>query len=307
MSVTFTLNSIPSAHPERPYTPTYIWESQKEAKAIIHLVHGVGETPLAFEGLVKWFTQEGYHVIAHDHIGHGPLAQANKRLGYFGVDSAADIMALDLRNVVQAMKKRYPGLDYFLLAHSMGSLVSRVYLNRYENVTGACFTGVVTSTAFLPILQAISKTALGIFPQESYNYRLHRAIFGGNKSVEQLAKWYPRPDGSDPEWDLEAFVLTNDAYRAIVDLIYQANKKDSLKHLRNDFPLATMSGEEDPFLGGERGLRFLSKDFKRAGLKNSRLYLFPGRQHDLLNSHNPRTIYIEIDTWFKELMQKNHA
>lgn len=305
MSATFTLNSIPSAHPQRPYTPTYIWESKQKAKAIIHLVHGVGETPLAFNRLVEWFTKEGYHVVSHDHIGHGPLAQAEKRLGYFGVDSAADTMALDLRNVVQAIKKRYPALDYFLLAHSMGSLVSRIYLNRYENVTGACFTGVVTSTAFLPFMQALSKTALGLFQQDSYNYRLHRAIFGKNKSAEQLAKWYPKADGSVPEWDLEAFVLTNDAYRSIVDLIYQANKKDGLKNLRKNFPLATMSGEEDPFLGGERGVRFLSNDFRRAGLKNSRLYLFPGRQHDLLNSRDPQLIYIEIDRWFKELMQKS--
>ena len=75
----------------------------------------------------------GYISVIHDHRGHGKSVKDAVDLGYFYDDSGKAIIE-DAHQVTTWMKERYGGeLPYHLFGHSMGSLVVRCYLKKYDD------------------------------------------------------------------------------------------------------------------------------------------------------------------------------
>ena len=75
----------------------------------------------------------GYISVIHDHRGHGKSVKNASDLGYFYDDSGKAIIE-DVHQVTTWMKERYgEELPYHLFGHSMGSLVVRCYLKKYDD------------------------------------------------------------------------------------------------------------------------------------------------------------------------------
>ena len=81
-------------------------------------------------------------MVGHDHIGHGSsLADGAERL-YFGPKGSWNWVVQDIYTLRQQAGKKFVGLPYFLLGHSMGSFLARTYLIRYPGtVDGAILMG----------------------------------------------------------------------------------------------------------------------------------------------------------------------
>ncbi len=116
----------------------YAWQVDAP-KAQVLIVHGYAEYAGRYQHVAAALNAAGYDVFAYDQIGHGKLAE---RLGYY-----PDIMELaaDLETVVSLLKANAPDLPLFLLGHSMGGLVTSLYIT-HEQPTVA---GVVLSSPFL--------------------------------------------------------------------------------------------------------------------------------------------------------------
>ncbi|MEV5836802.1 lysophospholipase [Nocardia sp. NPDC052112] len=94
------------------------WLPDSTARAVIVLVHGVAEHSGRYTHVGKRLEDNGFAVYALDHLGHGKSAGNNANIG--SMASAAD-------NVVEMLKiasREHPDVPRFLLAHSMGSLIT---------------------------------------------------------------------------------------------------------------------------------------------------------------------------------------
>ena len=89
------------------------WRSEGEPKAVIALVHGLGEHIGRYEHVAKAFTDSGYAVVGMDLPGHGRSAGKRGHAPY------ARIMD-ELDRLVREARERHPGKPVFLYAHSMG-------------------------------------------------------------------------------------------------------------------------------------------------------------------------------------------
>ena len=105
--------------------------TQTTAKGVVQIVHGMCEYKERYEGFIDYLTQNGYIVFAHDHRGHGGSVTANENLGYFG-DKKGEAIVDDAALVTDEIRRLYPGLSVTLFGHSMGSLVVRAYIQKYE-------------------------------------------------------------------------------------------------------------------------------------------------------------------------------
>ena len=105
--------------------------TQTNAKGVVQIVHGMCEYKERYEGFIDYLTQNGYIVFAHDHRGHGGSVTANENLGYFG-DKKGEAIVDDAALVTDEIRRLYPGLSVTLFGHSMGSLVVRAYIQKYE-------------------------------------------------------------------------------------------------------------------------------------------------------------------------------
>jgi len=121
------------------------WEPQlAKPKAVIALIHGLGEHIGRYAHVGKALTDAGYALMGFDLRGHG------KSGGARGHSPSLDAFMQDIRQFFQQVTQRYPETPQFLYGHSLGGLLSLTYALQYS----AGLKGVVvTDTALRSSLQ----------------------------------------------------------------------------------------------------------------------------------------------------------
>ena len=120
------------------------WEPDSQPKAVVVLVHGLGEHTGRYIHVGKALTDAGYVLVGFDLRGHGKSGGAR---GHF---PSLDVVTQDIRQFFQFVSQRYPNLPQFLYGHSLGGLLSLAYAVQNK----AALKGVlVTGSALRSALQ----------------------------------------------------------------------------------------------------------------------------------------------------------
>lgn len=108
------------------------WLPEGEIKGILFIVHGVGEHSSRYKNVVDRFVPLGFAVYGLDHIGHGRSEGAREM-----IDTFADYTEPLIKYRIM-VAKAHPGVPVFIYGHSMGALITCVYLlERQVHFTGA--------------------------------------------------------------------------------------------------------------------------------------------------------------------------
>ena len=102
------------------------WTPDQTPRAILVIVHGLGEHAERYPHVVSAFLPRGYVIYGHDHRGYG---RSGGKRGDF--PSFEQVQA-DLDQVVELARQTYPGLPLFIYAHSLGGMYATHYLARHE-------------------------------------------------------------------------------------------------------------------------------------------------------------------------------
>ena len=97
------------------------WEPVAEPKAVIALIHGLGEHTGRYEHVAKAMTDAGYALIGFDLRGHG------KSGGPRGHFPSLDAVMQDIQKFFVFLRERYPDIPHFLYGHSLGGLLVLTY------------------------------------------------------------------------------------------------------------------------------------------------------------------------------------
>ncbi len=118
--------------------PFYVqgWEPDEKPKALIVLVHGLGEHTARYAHVGKAMTDSGYVLAGFDLRGHG------KSGGPRGHSPSLDAYMQDIHQFFLLMTQRYPDLPQFLYGHSLGGLLALAYAIQYgKGLKGVMVTG----------------------------------------------------------------------------------------------------------------------------------------------------------------------
>lgn len=257
-----------------------------EATAVVQLVHGVGEHIGRYRELIEALNAAGYSVWADDHRGHGRTGSEQyggnlERLGRPGPGGMR--AAIDAVHRFTGVIRETEGdeVPLVLLAHSWGSLMAQIILNRHPTD----YDGVVlTGTAYRTLL-AMNGGDLN---------RRHRGL--GATPVEWLSR--------DPE---VAAAFMADPYTTEVPLRKLFGLIDSARllgrpgrRLPPELPLLIMVGSDDS-LGGERSAVKLANAYaKRSGLVDVQLIVYEGARHEIFNETNRADVRADLVRWLDE-------
>lgn len=119
------------------------WEPEgKKPKALVALVHGIGEHTGRYAHVAKAFTDAGYALVGFDLRGHG------KSGGARGHTPSLDAYMQDIRSFFKYLVTRYPDIPHFLYGHSLGGLLSLTYAIQYsKGLKGVVVTGAALRSA----------------------------------------------------------------------------------------------------------------------------------------------------------------
>jgi acylglycerol lipase len=107
------------------------WAPDGEPKAVLCLVHGLGEHIGRYDHVGAAFVEAGYALLGFDHRGHG------KSGGPRGHAPSAEAYYKDMDAILAEASKRYPSAPRFMYGHSLGGFLSLAYaLNRKPAVRG---------------------------------------------------------------------------------------------------------------------------------------------------------------------------
>ena len=118
------------------------WQSEVPAKAVVCLVHGLGEHSGRYVHLGAALNSAGYHLMAFDLRGHG------KTLGKRGDLPSYEVVNKDVSLLLAEATSRYPNLPQILYGHSLGGMVVLYYCLRLKpRLTGVVVTAPGMETA----------------------------------------------------------------------------------------------------------------------------------------------------------------
>lgn len=137
------------------------WQPDGKPKAVICLIHGLGEHSSRYQHLAEYYIKNGYLVAAYDLRGHG--RSKGQRGHYPSLDSA---MA-DIKIFTEKLEKDHPDLPIFLYGHSLGGVLVLNYVLRNRNhLTGVIATspGLVTGQKVAPWKLTLGKMLYSVMP-----------------------------------------------------------------------------------------------------------------------------------------------
>ena len=280
--------------------------------AVLQIVHGVAEYIGRYDDFARFLNSHGVIVVGHDHLGHGLSLPEGGTPVYFGDGNTWNTPVDDVYVLHTKLKEQYPHLPLLLMGHSMGSFLSRTYLIRYPGTVKAA---ILMGTGWQSAAALTGGLALA-------GMLKRRNAAATNDTVTELAfgaynKTF-KPNRTDYDW-LSADEENVDAYMAdplcgqdaTVGLFYEMlngirfnQRRGNLERMDKTMPILLISGEDDPVGGMGAGVRQTYAEFKRTGIADCTLKLYPGLRHELLNEKAHRDeVYQDIWSWMEEKLK----
>lgn len=284
--------------------------TQTNAKGVVQIVHGMCEYKERYEGFIDYLTQNGYIVFAHDHRGHGCSVTANENLGYFG-DKKGEAIVDDAALVTDEIRRLYPGLSVTLFGHSMGSLVVRAYIQKYEEKIDKLIVCGSPSKNSLAGFGLMLNGVISAFRGEKYRSRLmaNASTGGGDDKFPGEGKnaWLTRDKTVVEKYNADEkcnFVFSCNGFSNLLHLVKNAYKKKKYPAKNSDLPIFFMAGADDPVIGSEKKWLAAQQFLRDVGYKNVTGKSYPKMRHEILNELGKEEVYADALAFIEKSAEK---
>lgn len=284
--------------------------TQTNAKGVVQIVHGMCEYKERYEGFIDYLTQNGYIVFAHDHRGHGGSVTANENLGYFG-DKKGEAIVDDAALVTDEIRRLHPGLSVTLFGHSMGSLVVRAYIQKYEEKIDKLIVCGSPSKNSLAGFGLMLNGVISAFRGKKYRSRLmaNASTGGGDDQFPGEGKnaWLTRDKTVVEKYNADEkcnFVFSCNGFSNLLHLVKNAYKKKKYPAKHSDLPIFFMAGADDPVIGSEKKWLEAQQFLRDVGYKNVTGKLYPKMRHEILNELGKEEVYADALAFIEKSAEK---
>lgn len=285
----------------------YMYAPGTAPRAVVQLSHGMCEYVERYEPFLEFLTAHGFAVCGNDHLGHGHTAKNEKELGVFPPRDGRKCLVEDLYAMTQLAKRRWPGVPYFLLGHSMGSFVARQYTAQYgADLTGAIFMGTSGKNPLDWAGVALTAALGAVKGKRARSALVDKMAFGAyNKRIEHPVRqndWLTRDAAVVQAYENDpycSFSFTLGAYHELFKLLKGVSGKRWAERIPRALPLLVISGEADPVGQYGKGVRQVAGWLRDTGHENVTLTLYPGARHEVLNETDRASVYADVLSWLE--------
>jgi alpha-beta hydrolase superfamily lysophospholipase len=253
------------------------WLPDGTPKAVIHLIHGYAEHIERYGNVVNELVPAGYAVFGNDHRGHG---RSQGRRGH--VKSFQDFIEDERQFYTQVILKELPDTPYFVLGHSMGSLIAMNYVEQNpDELKGLVLsaTGSQPGTDIPKILITLTKILSKILP-----------------AIHVKSPLPPEFVSRDPDV-VKAYVDDPLVYNVITPrLAHEMNRYVVLgaeKAFMIKTPVLIQLGSQDTAFSGQKEL------YEKIGAKDKSFKLYEGLKHEVYNElpADRTKVLADLRTW----------
>lgn len=255
------------------------WLPEGSSKAVLLIVHGLGEHCGRYMNVVDHFVPLGYAVYGLDQIGHGKSEGMRE-----GIERFEDYTDT-LRVYSELVKGWQAGKPIFLLGHSMGGLITSCYLLDHQ----ADFRGAVISAPLIKASGNISQATIlmgkilsalapkmGLLPVDAESI---------SRDPEVVKAYVDDPlvfHGKTPAR------LAAELLKAMLRITKEARKIT--------LPFIVLQGSGDKLVDPS-GAQIL---YDKASSKDKTIKIYQGLYHEVFNEPERGRVLKDVETWLAE-------
>ena len=290
----------------------YIYEPKDApVRGIVQLSHGMIDYVGRYEALAEYLTARGLVFAGNDHVGHGKSAKRPEDLGYFPGKNGVTYIVRDLHTMNKILRERYPTAPIVMLGHSMGSFLSRLYVEKYpHSVQGHIIHGTSGPVGAVPMGRAVVAIISALRGDRHRSGLLAKLAFSGYNSKfpssEGKNAWLTREVELVADRDTDpftSFTFTTSGYRQLFRMLGECNSKKWFRSYPKNMPTLIMSGDMDPVGQYGKGPRYVYKHLLLEGCTAVGKKMYEGARHELFNETCRAEAFADIDAFVTSLIK----
>jgi len=252
------------------------WLPTTDAKAVLLLVHGLGDHSSYWANLINHFVPRGYAVCGYDHRGHG------KSEGLGGYVEKFQYYLDDLKTFVEMVRGEYGNTKIFMVGISMGGLIATTYSTDYQHdLSGLLLAGPLLKSESVcsPLLMPLARLLSLLLPKLGVQ-ALDLSVLSQDKKVVDRAL-------NDP------LVYKGKNRARLGAELLKATQKLPRQMPEITLPILIMHGTADRICNLE-GSKML---YELASSKDKVLRLYEGFYHEIFNEPRREQVFTDIQEW----------
>jgi alpha-beta hydrolase superfamily lysophospholipase len=277
-------------------------------KGVVLLSHGRNEHSARYFRFCNALMKNGYIAYIHDQRGHGNTAEnldaIHLRKGDF------DGMVDDIQRLYETASADYPDLPVFLFGHSLGSMIASKYIQKYggANLKGVILSGPAQITektvsdidsVLMRLLELHDDHYVDAEVSDMLNRSLtERFLHNGetgaawlSRDEYEIRKKFEDPLFVGPEtigWLYEFLVKGT-----IWDIFDEAK----IANINKKLSVLVICGDHDPSTNNGKSAKLIETLYKKAGISDVSVILYPDGRHELLNDINREQVTQDLINW----------
>ncbi len=285
-------------------TKVYLPPVGVQRHGVIQLIHGMCEHKERYNKVIDYFTKEGYVCVISDMRGHGENVEFESELGYFGEDGANRLVE-DAHCVTVYIKNNFTDLPIIMVAHSMGSLIARAYIKKYDDDIDVLILSGSPSVRKLRSVGALLIEALTVFMDEKgTNKHIHNLVVGdyhkkyANEGVPN--SWICSDMSVVEAYNKEpkcGFMFTLNGYHTLCKLQEMVYSKRGWALKNKALEILFVSGADDPCIIDKDTFKASVEHLKKLGYRRVTSILYEDMRHEVFNEP-------QCDRVFKDMLER---
>ncbi len=256
------------------------WQPENDIKAVVCLVHGMGEHSSRYTELAEALTGAGFAIITFDHRGHG------KSEGIRGHIPDYNSFMSDINNLINESTIRFTAKKKFLYGHSMGGnlVLNYALRNRDKDLAGVISTGawlkLVNNPS--PFMNFVADVLNKIFPALRVFHGVKNTDVARKEAVEEIHP--PKDELRHPWISVRTYINLRDA------AVWAMQNASNF-----NFPLLLLHGGSDKVTLPEG-----SKEFTGFVKTECEYKFFPELYHEIHRDTGKEEVFAVIINWLNK-------
>ena len=254
------------------------WLPGDEPRAVLLIVHGLAEHSGRYMNVVNHFVPLGYAVYGIDYLGHGKSDGPRVYVKEF--NDYIDTLSV----YVDMVRKWQPGKPSFLLGHSMGALVSAIFLlDHQDELTGAILSG--------PSVKAPSNTS----PITIGMVRFLSILLPKIGVLQLEAKGVSRDPAVVQAYVIDPLVYTRKTTARLAHEILKAMQRVTAEASKITLPVLIVQGSADRLVDPDSA-RMLHDT---VGSVDKTIKIYDGLYHEVFNEPEHDQVLGDVEAWLE--------
>ena len=298
-----------STNEKQIFAMKWFEKDNTKPQAIIQIAHGMAEHIERYDDFAKTLVSKGFFVYGNDHRGHGKTSGSVDNLGYFADENGWNLVVDDMHKLTTIIKEENPNVPIFILGHSMGSFLSRAYIQLYSNdIKGVILSGTGGNPGLLGHLGIfLAKQEIRKKGKRAKSEKLDNLSFGNfNKSFAPTRTnfdWLSRDTKSVDKYiedSLCGTIFTSGFFYDFLVGLKDLNKRNNINKISKELPIYLISGDKDPVGNNTKGVLQAYNSYKKASIKDVQYKFYKDARHEILNETNKEEVYNDIIDWINQ-------